>query len=516
MKRTYFVMLGCALLLVPLYAFGAIELSEISYNPEGTDSGYEWVEILNAGNETISLEQYSFRESGVNHRFKTLQEGESFALTPNTYAIIADNPLKFQEHFPSFPGLVFDSSFSLVNTGELLQILDDSGSVSSEYLYNPELGGNGDGSTLGKIGTAFVATEPTPGRANSPFATTSSDDQSPAGSGTDSGGGDEEANENNESTSGNDSVAPKEPVSTRIVTTRDQPVLIDISTSAGQDRIVMRGVPYTFVGASTPNIKRGDYVWNFGDGESKKNDVAKHTYQYTGKYIASFTLSHESKNYTDTATITVIDPALSISIVDQESVAIGNDSIYPLEISGFSIKHASSTFVFPEHTFIQPASAVQIPSAILGMELNQSTAISLHGPDGKLFSEFNMISHIFNSQQLSISRNNKPTEPTEPIEQMENYVTSNDPIPRTVYIKVPVPTDSRPIESTMGESSETSNTSLQLTASLAEASEGSSISKSGISVFEILLVLFLTITTLLYAGYKYHLKSQIRDTHETE
>ena len=83
------------------------------------------------------------------------------------------------QDWPNFSGILFDSSFSLTNDpGETLVLKDASGTVVDQVTYDPSVGASGDGTTLNRSGSSFVAAVATPGAVN-----TSSTPPSGGGSG---------------------------------------------------------------------------------------------------------------------------------------------------------------------------------------------------------------------------------------------------------------------------------------------------------------------------------------------
>ena len=146
----------------------SISITEIAYNPNGTDSGHEWIEIYSPS--LINISGWKFRESNSNHRLTLINGSWLFS----GYVIIADEWDTFLQDYPGFNGTLFDSSWSsLSNKGEVLSLLNLTlGEVAtvnyssiwgSHYLEKINLLGFNDeinwGSSLSNIGT--------PGKQNS-------------------------------------------------------------------------------------------------------------------------------------------------------------------------------------------------------------------------------------------------------------------------------------------------------------------------------------------------------------
>lgn len=137
-----------------------IVISEIMYDLPGADSDREWIEILNSDGIAINLEGWKFFENETNHGLALIQGLSN--LQPNERAIIADDSSKFMEDHPQYSGILFDSSFSLNNTGESLSIKNGD-IIIDQVNYSSSWGANGDGNSLQLINSQWQAASPTPG-----------------------------------------------------------------------------------------------------------------------------------------------------------------------------------------------------------------------------------------------------------------------------------------------------------------------------------------------------------------
>lgn len=154
------MLVGAVFFLVPLPVFGALEITEIMYDAEGSDPEHEWIEITNTGKSAVDLSQFRFFEGGVNHKLKIVQG--SAIVQASTSAIIAENAESFKDDWPKYAGTLFDSAFSLSNTGESLALKKGTEIVFSTE-YTSSFGAKGDGSSLHKVGDSWTDALPTPG-----------------------------------------------------------------------------------------------------------------------------------------------------------------------------------------------------------------------------------------------------------------------------------------------------------------------------------------------------------------
>lgn len=137
-----------------------VQITEVMYDLEGADGGHEWIEITNIGTAPIDVGKWRLFEGNTNHKLKLIK-GESSVLQPSTSAIIADKPENFSSHWPDVQ-TVFDSAFSLSNTGETLALKNGT-DVIDQISYTEEVGAQGDGGSLHRTDSVFVPALPTPG-----------------------------------------------------------------------------------------------------------------------------------------------------------------------------------------------------------------------------------------------------------------------------------------------------------------------------------------------------------------
>jgi len=144
----------------------SIIINEVMYDLEGSDSDREWIELKNVGEQSVDLSNWKFEESGTQHKLTSYQG--TLNLDPQQYAVIVDKVENFLADFPGFSGTIFDSSFSLSNSGETLNLRDSKdGEIVSELTYSSDLGASGDGNSLQRNENGnFIPAIPTPGKSN--------------------------------------------------------------------------------------------------------------------------------------------------------------------------------------------------------------------------------------------------------------------------------------------------------------------------------------------------------------
>jgi len=148
------ILVGMFLLLpIKIFAVGPIVINEIMYDLEGTDSGYEWVELKNVSNEAIDLNGWKFND-GSNHLLNVPPKNGGQGLMiipPQGYVILADKADLFLQTHLDFSGTVIDTVMSLNNTSAMLKLIDANGNVVEEITYDKLQGANGNGFSLERV-----------------------------------------------------------------------------------------------------------------------------------------------------------------------------------------------------------------------------------------------------------------------------------------------------------------------------------------------------------------------------
>lgn len=360
-KRIVAVCVLCAAVVFPVAAQAKIEFTEVMYDPAGTDTGREWIEIHNTANDTVDVSAMKLFEEGVNHTLKAIMG--TTTLVGGQYAVIADDPAKFILDWPAYSGTLFDSSFSLKNTGEPL-VLRGKDTDEDSIVFDPSLGAAGDGNSLQKQLSAdglvsWGAVLPTPGLAPRVSVAVSSPTAPVNASATSS-------TQNTSSATGSSGVDPDDSAvsvseSTSLSTvsagvTRYIPVEPQIFCKINGKGELFAGIEATFSaqswGLKKQPLQNARYVWNFGDGQTKEGQYVLHTYTQPGTYEVFLETASDVYSATDRLRVTVRSPQLNVThssdvivIENQDSVAI---DLFGLKVS----QEARPDFVFPEHSIV--------------------------------------------------------------------------------------------------------------------------------------------------------------------
>jgi len=377
-QKPYFntITLFLVLFFVPLLSSAQISITEIMYDlpqDSGADGGREWVEIYNSGNEAVDLSTWRFFEADTNHKL-TIVEGEAM-LPADRYVVIVDKAGAFLTDWPLFSGVLFDSSFSLKNTGEFIAIRNSDLVDIDSVTYSSDWGGKGDGNSLQYVNGKWIAAAPTPGEANAESAP-------PEGSGEEP---QTTAEERTKSSSGESSSTPGSVGSSF-------PVEPQIFAYAGKNRKVSVSADSLFEGEAL-GLKRepllgARYLWNFGDGKTKEGQKILHYYSYPGEYVVVLNVSSGKFSASDRVIVEALPADIIISAIDREFIELENRGDHELNLSWWQLRAGSDFFMIPENTIILPHKKTIFPSLITELTTHNTKNVVLLYPNGVIAYQF--------------------------------------------------------------------------------------------------------------------------------
>ena len=412
-------------------AQASVIINEIMYNPAGTDTNREWVELYNNGSDVADI------ISGKSDSTWRFDDGSSslhyinddLNISAGGYAILADNKDAFLSEYPNFSGLVADTSMSLNNSGtiKIWNGSKDTGSAVDSVSYDSTGGGDNDGNSLQLINGSWVAGTPTPGKENTDIAIANSSDTDNTGNTSNSDNSSSSDTDSNTSSNVINNIASSSSSSNnKIKTTK---IVSAIKAKILTKSVVFAGVPMQITqqisGYSNETILCGKYFWNFGDGDSKTvTDSTKffHTYLYPGEYNLSLEYYLNSYSQIPDATsnlsIKVVPIELSISKVGDAKdffIQLTNGSDYDMDISGLILSANNKIFVFPKNSIILSKNKMTVSGKITGFILEDENNLKLEMPSGEVLFDYN--SPIQNNVQdktviknISTDKNNVLTE----------------------------------------------------------------------------------------------------------
>jgi hypothetical protein len=355
-----------ALALLPVPALATLEVSEVMYDPSGTDSGREWVEVRNASASSVDLTKWTLLESEVNHRIAAHGAGP-VTLAPGERAIVADKPDLFLLDYPDV-GPVFDSAFSLSNSGERIALVSPEGAEMSAAEWSAGSDAT-DGRSWQRSGVAWLAALPTPGQENADRESAPAATSTPTSSGSSSSGGSQ--------------VSAHSGTGGLTKVTRQPEIRVD----AGRSRVVPAGVEL-LVEPAVEGASHIGYAWSWGDGSSSKGKKGRHAYRSPGTYVV--VLNARGSNgaaATSRTLVEVIEARVAVEAIADEdggAVRLASGSNRELNLGGFELEAGGESLDLAPDTILLPGGEVVVPAGRLGEAIALGAEVRLRRPDGKI------------------------------------------------------------------------------------------------------------------------------------
>ena len=400
-KKILLVLVSIMFFLGFRLAFAEVVISEIMYNPAGTDTNREWVELHNNGTETVNVlsgrasTDWRFDDGSTSLHYIN----DSLEIPADGYAIITNDKNTFNIEYPNV-SLVADTSMTLDNSG-MVKIWDGSDPrvLVASYSYSSTQGADNDGNSLQFDGTAWCSASPTAGLENSSCDTG-------GGNQNDTGGGSNGNNTGGDATGDNNSGGGGSTTEKTSNTKPKVPEVLIIKTKITAKNTGFVNMPINFKGetmfSNGQNIFSGRYLWNFGDGDSRQNLVTNnekftHTYYYPGDYTVI--LEHypdffaENPDAVSKLDIQIAQSAVYISSVGNEQdffVELTNNSDFDADISTWSLSNGNRNFYFPKNTIIPVKKKMKVSSRITGFTINDKNNLKLLSPIGEIVFDYNI------------------------------------------------------------------------------------------------------------------------------
>lgn len=374
-----------SVLLVPQVALAAVVINEILFDPAGTDTGLEKIELYNPDALAADMSAWEIYPDGIGY----FSFPAGFSLAPKSFAVV---------HLRTSGT---NDTANLYHAGATSNMGNSSGSVA---LFKPggrskdtiadfiryhkpgsserktwesaaaeaglwTAGTSVDTSSLGEGASVGLTADgvrgsaaawqiyalPSLGSANAPAAAGAPVPATtpPAATAT--------------------PPAPPPPEAT--AGTAAPPPVPSLGADAGPDATALAGASVMFsgmaLGLDGKPLPEARFLWNFGDGALGEGRTQRHVYRFPGVYHAN--LSVQSGHYAgaDWRMVTVALPELSVSEVKPGSmgfVEIANASAEAIDLGGLSLGDGRISFTIPAGTRIARQGVLAFANATTGLD----------------------------------------------------------------------------------------------------------------------------------------------------
>lgn len=383
--RTFaaFVVSACSslFLFVPLFVLASTRINEVLFDPSGTDTGLEKIELYNATEAAIDMAGWELYPDGIG--YFTFPAG--FSIAPQAFVVIhlrasgADDSAN--RYHAAASGNMGNSSGSVA--------LFRPGGRSSETIVDfvrYHMPGSSERKTWESA--AAEAGLWTAGTFIDVSGFSEGSSIGLASDGVRSGAGSWQTFATSSFGAANGSAPALPSPSPAVVSPPPAAPTLQLSlrASAGSDVTVMAGAATAFEGSAfgldgTP-LAGARFVWNFGDGTLHEGRATTHVYRFPGRYHANLTVQSGEVSGSDWRLVTVLPARLVVSEVMPGRggfIELASEAEVGLDLGGVAVV-AGATFRIPLGTIIEPQGVLTFANAVTG--LNAASAVALHDAQG--------------------------------------------------------------------------------------------------------------------------------------
>lgn len=367
-----------------VFAYGVV-INKVMFNPGGTDTGLEWIELFNGNQTDTNLSGWQLYADAAGY----FSFPSSFVLGPSKHVVVhirqSGTDSSTDLYYPvgsssnmgntSGSATLFnaeprgkDTIKSFVEWGKSAETWESAAADAgmwgkgtfidlSSFVEGQLIALHTDGVATGQVsawgitspGQSLPSPTPSPsGLIGSPSPSPSDSPSSPA-----------------QSLSPSPRSSPPSPT----------PSVPHISAYAGEERTVWMSTAIEFVGyakglAGSP-LETARFWWNFGDGQTQEGRSVLHEYAIPGLYTAGLHISSGEYTASDYVAIHVVPNQAAIS-----GVLIGKEGFFRLEnkgndrvdIGGWSIEDSKGRrFIFPPKTIVAPHAQIAFANRATGL-----------------------------------------------------------------------------------------------------------------------------------------------------
>lgn len=402
MKKQAFIFI-CALSFgcLPFFSYAAtngVVISEVLFDPTGTDTGLEYVAIKNIGSNAADLTGWHLYPDGVGYF-----TFPSFTLASDAIVKIyirgsgtdSGNILYFSDtsgNMGNSSGAIALFSSSTHSSDTIVSYVRYHKPGSSEHKTWESSAASAGVWTLGSYIDLSSFTE-----GQAVVLSDESNKTSARGWIVEDDGSSSDNNVTSPSTSSNSSVPPSAYSAPAVESKIKVYGGTDISAVAGSS-VVFNASAEDFSGQPLDGAR---FLWNFGDGTYQEGRSVTHIFRYPGKYTAVVDASAGMNAASDRVTVSVIEnPVIISEIMPSQAkgffaslvssdhggwVEFYNEMNSTVDISGIGITFDDAhTFFFPAHSTIAGHSVVVIGDATLGFDVPKKGFIKILYANGSL------------------------------------------------------------------------------------------------------------------------------------
>lgn len=330
-------------------AEGAVIINEVAWMGSAISPNHEWIELLNTGDSSVSLEGWTLTD-GVN--LTILLTG---TLSGGAYGVLE------RTSDDSAPGsALLTYTGALVNTGTTLTLKRADNQIEDQVAggenWSTIGGDNSSKATAQYTVNGWRTGSATPGAANTATAVVEdvveeNDEEN------------DQPNEAEEHPGG--SASPARTTSSRSKTTPLIPATTELTLTIEAQEIayVNQEVVFTVVpkGIGKTITASLGHNWNFGDLTTASGTKVTHAYKRAGTYIVTHHAYFGRHDVVARREITVLPVTMTLSFDSSGDLLLHNNAAYDIDVSGYLVAAGEVSRIFPPHSLVMAKQSLPLP-----------------------------------------------------------------------------------------------------------------------------------------------------------
>ena len=374
-----FVLILCVIFAAPLsFAHAGAVINEVLFDPAGTDTGLEWIELYNAGETVEDMSGWQLYPDGVGYFLFP----QGFFVRPNEFVVVRIRASGINSESELWHTGASSNMGNTSGSAALFSGEPGKGTIKSFIQWGRagetwESGATDAGLWIKGNFVAIAAGQESSSVALSHDGVTTNAESAWRSGVSPTPGVSNLGGPSPQSMQGFPSVTAESPSSSPFFSSASA----SWNVSAGGDRTVIAGAAIEFAGSASDKngeeIGLGRYLWNFGDGATAEGKRAVHIFRVPGTYMVSLTVSSGETAVSDYARIQAISNQIQISRVIEGKegfAALMNPGRDAVDIGGWTFMDGRGRrFEIPRGTILASQGEAGFPNSVTGVLIDQGS-----------------------------------------------------------------------------------------------------------------------------------------------
>lgn len=364
MKKAFLLAVFIILGVIHAASAGSVSLSEVLFDPEGSDTGKEYIKIYNSGDTAVALAGWELYPDGIGYFVLPAE----FSLGPKGTIAVHMRVSGTNAAGDFYHAAATENMGNTSGSAALFSSNSHNKDTMQSFVQWGRGGQTWETAALGaglwEKGTYVGTASTSEGLPIIRFNYSASGAES---------WGYSVVSPNLGVVSSSASTSLLTASSTIANMTRPQPIINFpiIKVYAGEDVTAAVGSSAEFhgvaLGFNDAPLENARFWWNFGDGDAKEGKTVSHAFAIPGTYVVGLHVSADSFSASDYLRVNVVPNKISVrEVVEGEKgfVKLGNPDNFDIDVGGWILDDTTHQFILTPKTKIGATSEVGFPNSL--------------------------------------------------------------------------------------------------------------------------------------------------------